>query len=168
MRGSRHIRSRVSLAQFKDFGRNSQLPAQKGCATILGWLTEYVFQRNSPPRCSSPYLTIPQYRKLIADYNTLTEPLAVQARKAGRMRRRVFYAAGVNHIWAFDQHDKWQRYGLRHHIGVEPYTGRILWLLIWWNNSDPKVPARQYFKAIRETGGTKTHTVGTRQCLTFS
>ena len=71
------------------------------------------------------------------------------------MRRRVFYAAGVNHIWAFDQHDKWQRYGLRHHIGVEPFTGRILWLIIWWNNSDPKVPARQYFKAIRETGGTK-------------
>jgi len=127
----------------------------------------YVFQSNSPPKLSSPYLTVPRYRKLISDYNTATDPLAVQARKASRMRRRIFYAAGVNHIWAFDQHDKWQRYGLRHHIGVEPFTGRILWLIIWWNNSDPKVPARQYFKAIRETGGTKIPTTGTRLMPTF-
>jgi hypothetical protein len=93
------------------------------------------------------------HRQLILDYNNVVDPAGVQARKAGRIRRRIFYAAGVNHIWAFDQHDKWMRFGLRFHMGVEPFTGRILWLIIWWNNSNPKLVAQQYFKTAREVGG---------------
>ena len=80
-------------------------------------------------------------------------PADVQARSAGRIRRRVFYAAGVNHIWALDQHDKWKRFGLRLHIGVETFTGFILWLTIWWSNSNPKLVAWQYIDAARRVGG---------------
>jgi len=90
---------------------------------------------------------------LILDYNKATDPVGVAARRAGRIRRRVFYAAGVNHIWAFDQHDKWQRFGLRLHLGIEPFAGFLLWLIVWWTNSNPKLIAREYFRAAREYGG---------------
>jgi len=92
-------------------------------------------------------------RNLILKYNRATDPAGVAARSAGRIRRRVFYAAGVNHVWAFDQHDKWKRYGLRMHLGIEPFTGFLLWLVVWWTNSNPKMVAREYFQAARKYGG---------------
>ena len=93
------------------------------------------------------------WRDLILKYNRATDPIGVAARKAGRIRRRVFYAAGVNHVWAFDQHDKWKRYGLRLHLGIEPFAGFLLWLIVWWTNSDPKLVSREYFRAARKYGG---------------
>jgi len=154
--GNKAIRLRLFPVQFNNSERNSQLLVCEECVTTLGCRTGCGFQSNSPFHHCCPFLHSQQCRKLISDYNTVTDPLGVQARRAGRIRRRVFYAAGVNHMWAFDQHDKWQKYGLRLHIGVEPFTGLILWLIIWWNNSNPKVPARQYFNAIRRTGGMRT------------
>ena len=71
------------------------------------------------------------YRQLILDYNNLTDPAGVHAQKAGRIHQWVFYAASINYICAFDQHDKWMCYGLWLHMGVEPFTGVILWLIIW-------------------------------------
>ena len=110
------------------------------------------------PRCASvfasPYsLANDRQRKLILDYNKATDPAGVLARKAGRIRRRVFYAAGVNHVWAFDQHDKWQRFGLRLHLGIEPFSGLLLWLIVWWTNSNPKLVGREYFRTARKYGG---------------
>jgi hypothetical protein len=110
------------------------------------------------PRCAlvfaPPYsLTDSSFRELILKYNRETDPVAVAARKAGRIRRRIFHAAGVNHIWAFDQHDKWQRFGLRLHLGIEPFTGFLLWLIVWWTNSNPKLVGREYFQAARKYGG---------------
>ena len=87
------------------------------------------------------------------DYNKVTDPAGVAAQKAGHIRRRVFYAAGVNRIWAFDQHDKWQRFGLRLHLGIEPFMGFLLWLIVWWTNSNPKLIAQEYFQAARTYGG---------------
>jgi hypothetical protein len=52
-----------------------------------------------------------------------------------------------------DQHDKWQRFGLRLHLCVEPFSGKILWLKIWWTNSDPILIARYYLDTVRELGG---------------
>lgn len=117
------------------------------------------------PRCALvltlPYpLTDVDQRELILKYNRATDPAGVAVRKAGRIRRRVFYAAGVNHIWAFDQHDKWKRYGLRMHLGIEPFAGFLLWLVVWWMNSNPKLVGQQYFKAARKYGGTQFLTSG--------
>jgi hypothetical protein len=93
-------------------------------------------------------------RQTIADYNKVTDPAGVRARSVKcRIRRRVYYAAGVNHIWTLDQHDKWQKYGLRMHLCLEPYTGKILWLRVWWNNRNPNLIASYYFTAVRQFGG---------------
>jgi len=110
------------------------------------------------PRCALVLvllclLTDNSQRKLIMDYNKVTDPIGVAARRAGRIRRHVFYAAGVNHIWAFDQHDKWQHFGLKLHLGIEPFTGFLLWIIVWWTNSNPKLVGWEYFRAARKYGG---------------
>lgn len=81
------------------------------------------------------------------------EPEAVAARKHRKFRRHRFWAAGVNDVWAFDQHDKWGRFGLYLHVGVEPVAGEIKWLKIWWNNSNPRIVTSYYIEAVRKLGG---------------
>jgi hypothetical protein len=56
-------------------------------------------------------------------------------------------------IICFDQHDKWKRFGLWLHLGIEPYSGRILWLKIWWTNRNPKLVTSYYLNACRHAGG---------------
>jgi len=92
-------------------------------------------------------------KELIRQYNNVHDVDGVRARKVNQLRRRVFHAAGVNHLWAMDQHDKWKKYGLRLHLCIEPFTGKLLWLVIWWTNSNPKFVARQYFRAAKTFGG---------------
>ncbi len=66
------------------------------------------------------------------------EPELVHERKAGRLKRRRFWAAGVNDIVAIDQHDKWKRFGLALHIGVDPFAGRIHWVESLVDKQQPK------------------------------
>ena len=51
------------------------------------------------------------------------------------------------------QHDKWKRFGLYWHGCLDGFTGKILWLVVWWTNSNPKFVCAQYFKAVRMFGG---------------
>jgi hypothetical protein len=47
-------------------------------------------------------------------------------------KRRRFYAAGVNDIWAQDQHDKWgPRFGFWLHVSINPFTGYNNRLKVW-------------------------------------
>ena len=48
------------------------------------------------------------FREIVAAYLKQTEPEAVNARRYRRFKRRCFWAAGVNDVWAIDQHDKWK------------------------------------------------------------
>ena len=51
-----------------------------------------------------------------------------------------------------DQHDKWQRFGLRLHTGSDPFPGVIHWIKIWWTNRNPKLIASCYLGHIKQTG----------------
>ncbi|KAF8149133.1 hypothetical protein B0H34DRAFT_758164 [Crassisporium funariophilum] len=83
-------------------------------------------------------------RALIVVYFRVWEPELVRQRKAGRLKRRRFWAAGPNDLLAVDQHDKWKRFGLALHTGVDPFSGRIQWIEIWWTNSNPKLILSYY------------------------
>jgi hypothetical protein len=83
----------------------------------------------------------------------MKEPEAVASRKGRNFKRRVFYAAGVNDVWAMDQHDKWMRFGLYLHGGIDPFAGDILWLRIWWTNRNPRLVASYYLDTARKRGG---------------
>ncbi|KAF8420586.1 hypothetical protein L210DRAFT_3491406 [Boletus edulis BED1] len=72
--------------------------------------------------------------------------------KANGLRRRRFWAAGVKNIWAVDQHDKWLRHGLALHTGVEPFSGRILWMKIWHSNCNSQLILSYYLEVVEKFG----------------
>ncbi|KAF8215519.1 hypothetical protein K438DRAFT_2104665 [Mycena galopus ATCC 62051] len=81
------------------------------------------------------------------------EPDAVRRRLAFKFKRKRFWSAGVMDLLCFDQHDKWKRFGLWSHLGMDPYPGKIHWLKIWWTNRNPKLVTSYYLKACRDAGG---------------
>ncbi|KAJ7075212.1 hypothetical protein B0H15DRAFT_792147, partial [Mycena belliarum] len=81
------------------------------------------------------------------------EPEEVHRRLGKHFKRKRFWAAGVMDIIAFDQHDKWGRFGLWFHLGMDPFPGRIMWLKVWWTNRNPKLVTSYYIKATRAAGG---------------
>ncbi|KAH6884635.1 hypothetical protein BKA70DRAFT_1445832 [Coprinopsis sp. MPI-PUGE-AT-0042] len=91
--------------------------------------------------------------RTLRGYFHVYEAHLVAGRRARRLLCKRFWAAGVNNVLAVDQHDKWQRFGLRLHIGVDPFPGRIQWLKIWHTNSNPKLILSYYLEFVREQHG---------------
>ncbi|KAJ7602178.1 hypothetical protein DFH06DRAFT_1348766 [Mycena polygramma] len=83
----------------------------------------------------------------------IVEPENLRQRKKQKFRRKRFWSAGNMDICAFDQHDKWKRFGLWLHIGLDPFCGRIMWLKIWWTNRNPRLITSYYLEACRQVGG---------------
>ncbi|KAG1851805.1 hypothetical protein C8R48DRAFT_612357, partial [Suillus tomentosus] len=91
-------------------------------------------------------------RSVVTSYFAIYEPELVLQRKANRLRRRRFWAAGVNDIFAVDQHDKWLRYGLGLHTGIEPFSGRIMWMRVWHSNRNPQLILSYYLDTLDMLG----------------
>ncbi|KAG1796277.1 uncharacterized protein HD556DRAFT_1431378 [Suillus plorans] len=91
-------------------------------------------------------------RRVVTEYFALYEPELVRYRKACRLRRRCFWAAGMNDLFAVDQHDKWLRFGLRLHTGIEPFSGRIMWIQVWHSNRNPQLILSYYLDTIEALG----------------
>ncbi|KIK91877.1 hypothetical protein PAXRUDRAFT_55494, partial [Paxillus rubicundulus Ve08.2h10] len=91
-------------------------------------------------------------RSIVRDYFTTYEPHLVRQCKAGRLQHCCFWAASVNDLWAVDQHDKWLRFGLALHTGIEPFSGRILWMKIWYSNRNPQLILSYYLETVKEFG----------------
>ncbi|KAK2463877.1 hypothetical protein APHAL10511_004049 [Amanita phalloides] len=100
--------------------------------------------------------------KLLNDFLKTIEPDAVEARKRGRFKRRRFWSAGVMEFWSIDQDDKWGRFGLWLHLGIDPYTGRFAWVKIWWCNRNPRLLISYYLEAARQLGGIPLLTMSDR------
>lgn len=83
----------------------------------------------------------------------VTEPDEVRKRKGQVAKPRVFYSLGANEIWALDQHDKWKRFGLWLHVGLDVFSGKILWLKTYWTNSNPRLICNYFLEAIEKNGG---------------
>jgi hypothetical protein len=66
---------------------------------------------------------------------------------------RYFGPVGVNDVWPQDQHDKWGRFGLWIHAGVDSFSGEFNWLNIWWTNKNPRLITRYYLDTCRRIGG---------------
>ncbi|KAG9308115.1 hypothetical protein JVU11DRAFT_12515 [Chiua virens] len=92
------------------------------------------------------------YRRVVQEYFITYEPRLINQRRANRLQHRRFWAAGVNDIWAVDQHDKWLRFGLALHTGIEPFSGRILWMKIWHSNCQPQLILSYYLETVESLG----------------
>ncbi|KAI6001834.1 hypothetical protein EDD15DRAFT_2192588 [Pisolithus albus] len=91
-------------------------------------------------------------RSVMRSYFITYEPHLLRQRKVNRLQRRRFWAAGVNDIWAVDQHDKWLRFGLALHTGIEPFSGRILWTKVWHSNRNPQLILSYFLDTVKEFG----------------
>jgi hypothetical protein len=90
----------------------------------------------------------------VTEYFSIYEPELVKERRQNRLRRKRFWAAGVNDILAVDQHDKWKyKFGLALHSGIDPFIGLIHWLKIWWTNSNPRLILSYELDRVEETKG---------------
>ncbi|KAG9022657.1 hypothetical protein FRB95_014461 [Tulasnella sp. JGI-2019a] len=96
---------------------------------------------------------MPVSKKTIVDYMRLHHAEEVASRRVRCLKRKQFYAAGVNDIWTFDQHDKWRKFELFLHVGLEPISGRILWLKIWWTDHNPQRICQYWVDAVKMAGG---------------
>lgn len=56
-------------------------------------------------------------------------------------------------ILTVDQHDKWKRFGLWLHLGLDPFAGHLAWLKVWWNNQNPRLITSYYIEAGRKVSG---------------
>jgi hypothetical protein len=92
-------------------------------------------------------------RKTVLEHLKRVDPAAVHGRRHGRLRRKRQFIAGVNVTWSMDQHDKWRKFGLFLHVGLDICSGYVLWLKIWWNNRNPNLICSYYLNAIEHTGG---------------
>jgi hypothetical protein len=86
------------------------------------------------------------------------EPEAVEARRRRRFKRKRFICAGINDIWAQDQHDKWKRFGLWFHNCIDPFINYNNWLKVWWTNKNSKLIASYYIEAARKLQGAPLYT----------
>ncbi|KAJ6475574.1 hypothetical protein C8R45DRAFT_1054726 [Mycena sanguinolenta] len=93
-------------------------------------------------------------RNIVTEYFSVHEPHLVRERRQNRLRRKHFWAAGVNDIWAVDQHDKWKyKFGLALHSGIDPFIGMIHWIKIWWTNSNPRLILSYHLDRVEELKG---------------
>ncbi|KAG2128041.1 uncharacterized protein EDB93DRAFT_1268858 [Suillus bovinus] len=91
-------------------------------------------------------------RRVMTEYFALYEPELVHQRKACCLQRRHFWAAGVNDLFAVDQHNKWLQFGLGLHTGIEPFSGRIMWIQVWHSNRNPQLILSYYLDTIEALG----------------
>ncbi|CAK5265855.1 unnamed protein product [Mycena citricolor] len=92
-------------------------------------------------------------RPVLMEYFHIHEPMQVRERRRGHFRRKRFWAAGSNDLWAMDQHDKWKyKFGLALHTGIDPFIGVIHWMKVWWNNSNPRLILKYYLNVIEALG----------------
>ncbi|KAG9124323.1 hypothetical protein FRC07_012033 [Ceratobasidium sp. 392] len=87
-------------------------------------------------------------RSVVREYNQIHEPEKVAARLHRVTPKKPFVVAGPNEMWAVDQHDKFKKWGLWFHACVDTYSGFIIWLTVWWTNSNPRLIASYFLDAI--------------------
>ncbi|KAG1830416.1 hypothetical protein EV424DRAFT_1343637 [Suillus variegatus] len=62
-------------------------------------------------------------------------------------------------------HDKWLRFGLSLHTGIEPFSGCIMWIRVWHSNRNPQLILNYYLDTIAELGWTKNYGIANAQTL---
>ncbi|KIK80942.1 hypothetical protein PAXRUDRAFT_157290 [Paxillus rubicundulus Ve08.2h10] len=91
-------------------------------------------------------------RCVVCGYFAMFKPGLIQQWKASRLQWQCFWAAGVNYIWAVDQHNKWLHFGLTLHTSIEPFSGSIHWMRLWHTNRNPQLILSYDMDTVRQFG----------------
>lgn len=77
----------------------------------------------------------------------------VKSRKRRRLKRGHYHSKGPNYVWHIDSHDMLKPYGLAINGCIDGFSRNIIWMEGNITNSDPKVIANYYIKAVQRKGG---------------
>ncbi|KAF9553186.1 hypothetical protein CPC08DRAFT_645938 [Agrocybe pediades] len=151
----------IGLSSYKKIRKRMGLEGTRGQKHMLETIHPFISQlRKKYPKAGARDMVAILFqekglmvsRDLVVLYFKVFEPEACRERRTGRLRRRRFWAAGVNDMFTVDQHDKWKRFGLCLHVGIDPFPGKCHWIRVWWTNSNPKLICSYYLDTIRSLG----------------
>lgn len=97
-------------------------------------------------KCKQAGLLVSRHE--VATLIQILDPEGVELRRRRRLRRREYYAEGPNFLWHLDSYDKLKPYGICINGCVDGFSRHMIWLEAYHTNSDPRVIAGYYMKAI--------------------
>lgn len=92
-------------------------------------------------------------RVVVQDLLKELHPDGVEARKAHRLKRRVYHNPGPNYAWHIDGFDKLKPWGFPIHGAIDGFSRRILWLRVTRSNNCPDNIATFYLNTVKELMG---------------
>ena len=87
------------------------------------------------------------------------DPDGVKARKAHRLKRRVYRNPGPNYSWHIDGYDKLKPWGFPIHGATDSFSRRILWLHVTRSNYSPDNITKFYLRMVKELMGCQVELV---------
>ena len=102
-------------------------------------------------KCIQSGLNVP--RDTVYDLMKLLDPEGLLARRRIRLRRRVYVSKGPNYVWHIDSYDKLKPYGIAINGCIDGFSRNVIWLEANTTNSDPKVIANYFIKAVSRKSG---------------
>ena len=87
-------------------------------------------------------------RVIVAQAMKHLDPIGVNTRRRGTLRRRLHYSQGPNWVWHLDGYDKLKPYGFEIHGCIDGYSRRVLWLSVIRSNKDPKEVCNLYLNYL--------------------
>lgn len=92
-------------------------------------------------------------RVVVQDLLKELHPDGVEARKAHRLKRRVYHNPGPNYAWHIDGFDKLKPWGFPIHGAIDGFSRRILWLRVTRSNNCPDNIATFYLNTVKQLMG---------------
>ena len=92
-------------------------------------------------------------RDTVYDLLKLLDPAGISIRKRKRLRRREYVSKGPNYVWHIDSYDKLKPCGIAINGRIDGFSRNVIWLEANTTNSDPRVIADYYIKAVERKSG---------------
>lgn len=83
----------------------------------------------------------------------ILDPDGILKRKRRRLHRRQYVSNGPDNVWHIDSYDKLKPYGIAINGCIDGFSRNIIWMEANSTNSDPKVIADYYIKAVQRRRG---------------
>eukprot|EP00105_Crassostrea_gigas_P025855 XP_011446570.1 PREDICTED: uncharacterized protein LOC105341643 [Crassostrea gigas] len=102
-------------------------------------------------KCLKEGMTVP--RNVVYSLMQILDPMGIEVRRKGRLRRRQYFAKGPNYLWHVDSYDKLKPYGLCISGCIDGFSRQIMWLNVYHTSSNPRVIAGYYMETVTELLG---------------
>ena len=88
-------------------------------------------------------------RKVVYTLMQILDPDAIELRKKGRLKRRLYFAKGPNYLWHVDSYEKLKPFGFCINGCIDGFSRYMIWLNVYHT----RVNASYYVEAIGELAG---------------